>query len=388
MDDSDNILFTSKKVKIKKKKIKFNSIKKFNMKKHNISFNSKLLLLFVFVFIILGFLLLVFYFIILRKNNNPKIDQVKIHNIFNSSLKYDEFDDNINEQYIQIQNYYCEKQKENIIEEYEKKIGLQKVNYSEKIFDMFVYNIADVVSSSIRYSHSWEGDHTKKVLNALNYYSKKKNIDNKDIYILDIGSNIGWYSFFLGKFGYKIISFEASKINNYIMYKNYCLNKDVSITMIDKGLDKEDKNCTLKIVVGNAGDGMIFCENREKPFSDFNGDTYNNIELTTLSRYINFLSKKNLAFIKIDVEGAEGNVIEGGKELFNKYHVPFIMMEFEVKMLDIHQTKALELLQFFENNGYKISLEDFFSKNYISSSELIKSRKNNELFIVYEKILE
>ena len=90
----------------------------------------------------------------------------------------------------------------------------------------------------------------------------------------------------------------------------------------------------------------------------------------------------------MDVEGAEGNVIEGGKELFNKYHVPFIMMEFDIKLIDVHGTKKLEFLQFFENNGYKISLDDFFSKKYISSSELIKSRKNIELFIVYEKILE
>ena len=63
---------------------------------------------------------------------------------------------------------------------------------------------------------------------------------------------------------------------------------------------------------------MIFFEKREKPLSDFNGDTYNDVELTTLSRYIKFLSKKNVAFIKLDVEGTEGNVIEGGKELFNE----------------------------------------------------------------------
>ena len=46
---------------------------------------------------------------------------------------------------------------------------------------------------------------TNNILKALNYYSNKKGIKNEDIYILDIGANIGWYSFTLAKYGYKII---------------------------------------------------------------------------------------------------------------------------------------------------------------------------------------
>ena len=121
------------------------------------------------------------------------------------------------------------------------------------------------------------------VLKALEFYSKKKNLENKDIFLLDIGSNIGWYTYYLGKYGYKILSFEASTINNYILYKNYCLNKYVNITLINKGLDTDDKKCILKTVNYNRGDGMIFCKNRDKPHEDFNGELYNNIELLTPS---------------------------------------------------------------------------------------------------------
>ena len=90
----------------------------------------------------------------------------------------------------------------------------------------------------------------------------------------------------------------------------------------------------------------------------------------------------------MDVEGCEGNVIEGGKELISKYHVPFIMMEFDIRILEIHKTNVLEFLQFFENNGYKISKTDFFCKKYTSASKLIEYNPTKELFIVYEKILE
>ena len=40
---------------------------------------------------------------------------------------------------------------------------------------------------------------------------------------------------------------------------------------------------------------------------------FNNIELVKLSRYYKYLSKKNLAFMKLDVEGSEANVIEEEK---------------------------------------------------------------------------
>ena len=227
---------------------------------------------------------------------------------------------------------------------------------------MFVYKKNDGVSNYIMHFHHFERDHTLNSLKALKYYSNKKKINKKDIYVLDIGSNVGWYTFYLGKYGYKIIAFEANEINNYILYKNYCINKDINATLINKGLDIEDKICTLKTVTSNKGNGMIFCENREKFHKDFDGDTYNNIELTKLSRYYKYLSNKNLALIKIDVEGNEANVFEGRKEFITKYHVPFIKLEFEVKMVETHRNNAFEFLQFFENNGYKISLTDFFSK--------------------------
>ena len=253
---------------------------------------------------------------------------------------------------------------------------------------MFVYKKRDDVSSSIISSHKWERSQTLNTLKALEYYSKKKNLKNEDIYLLDIGSNVGWYTFFLGKFGYKILSFEANEINNYILYKNYCINKDVNVILINKGLDVEDKTCILKTDASNKGNGMIFCENREKNLEVFDGNIHNNIELTKLNRYYKYLSNKNLAFIKLDVEGSEANVFEGGKKLITKYHVPFIKLEFEVRMIEAHRNNAFEFLQFFENNGYKISLKDFFSKEYISSTELAKSKGNNNLYIVYEKILE
>ena len=130
------------------------------------------------------------------------------------------------------------------------------------------------------------------------------------------------------------------------------------------------------------------CENRDKSYIDFNGEIFNDIELTKLSKYTKFLSKKNLAFMKIDVEGAEGTAIKGGKEIISKYHIPFIAMEYNKNMIESHGVNATEFLLFIENNGYKFSLIDFFSQQYISALELTKKHNILNLFIVHEKILE
>ena len=390
MEEEKNKLFYSK---ISRKT-------KFSYKYKNRIQSNNTTKIFIFVlFLVLILIIIRIFFHILHSINSKKAFKINeldsnlyLNNISNNysniSLVYDEFDESINKQYILIQNNFCNKEEENKIQKYENLIKIAKVDFNSTNFSMYVYKTSDTVSRSIMYSHNWEANNSKKILKALEYYSEKKKLNKKDIYLIDIGANVGWYTYFLGKIGYNIMSFEASKINNYILYKNYCLNRDINVTIINKGLDVEDKKCKLKIVSYNIGDGMILCDNRDKLILDFNGEVFDDIELTKLGKYTKFLSEKNLAFIKLDVEGAEGTVFEGGKEIIDKYHVPFIMTEFEVRLLESHGTKVLNFLEFFENNGYKFSLIDFFSKEYISSSELIQIKRNKNLFVVYEKILE
>ena len=111
-----------------------------------------------------------------------------------------------------MQKLFCKNQNENLDQLIENNIKLAHVEFSGNNFDMFVYKNNDYISNKIFSVHQWETQNTKKIIKALDYYSKKKKLENKDIYMLDIGANIGWFTFFFGKYGYKIISFEASKI--------------------------------------------------------------------------------------------------------------------------------------------------------------------------------
>ena len=206
-------------------------------------------------------------------------------------------------------------------------------------------------------------------MKALEYYSNKTKIKYEDIYIIDIGANIGWYSIFFGKQGFKIISFEPSQLNNYILRKNFCLHKEINMTIINKGLYTEERKCDLFNIEQNKGNGLVIC------------DHYND-------NYIPFLSQKNVAMIKIDIEGSEARAITGGIELITKYHIPFIFLEFTPSLLKLQGNDPKEFLQLFVDNGYKISLYNFFN-NYISVEDILKNKAYLlNLYLVYSKILE
>ena len=94
----------------------------------------------------------------------------------------------------------------------------------------------------------------------------------------------------MGKFGYNVISFEPSNVNNYILKRNYCLNRELNVTLVKRGLYTEEKHCDFYISRGNIGDGWIFCDNNTNIPNHLvkTGQT----RLTKLSNYLNFLSDR------------------------------------------------------------------------------------------------
>ena len=317
--------------------------------------------------------------------NKEKISKNNITKEFKESVQ-EIFDEKMKNKYIENQLHFCKSYDLFLDLKVEKRI--QKVNARLKniSFDMYVYKENDFVSGSIRSVGSWEESSTNNIMKCLEYYSNKKQLSKKDITILDIGANIGWYSFYLAKAGYELISFEVSHVNDYILKKNYCLNQEVNITIINKGIGLEEEQCLLSHPPWNEGNAVILCGDNNK-ISKTGESLTETVEFTKLSNYIPYLSQKNLAFIKLDVEGSEGKVINSGIELITKYHIPFLFVEFNNDYLKMQGTDPKALLEIFINNGYSISTEDFFSKSYSSIESLLKTSSVN-LYIVYSKFLQ
>ena len=76
--------------------------------------------------------------------------------------------------------------------------------------------------------------------------------------------------------------------------------------------------------------------------------------------------------------------LESGKELVSKYHIPFILIEFNLDIFKVHERNAEHFLLFFINNGYKISLNGFLSNEFINIFDLLSIHfENINLYIIY-----
>ena len=343
-----------------------------------------------FILFFLFFLCLILLYYTIKNNLSDKTESYtykKIYlNIF-EEFQYTLFDEKILLRYREQQNEFCDKKGKFLRKEFEDQLKIANVSYLSQSYKMYVYKKNDTVSSQILQMGNWEEDETSNLLTALTFYSSIKQLKREEIYVLDIGSNIGWYTLFLAKYGYNILSFDVSNVNNYILKKNYCLNRELNITIINKGLYSDEKICDLYVNTSNLGDGLVFCDYQEN---------LNNLNktgaalLTKLSNFESFLLKKNLALIKIDVEGSEGKAIEGGIKLITKHHVPFIFLEFCPQNLIKHGTDPRQFLKLFMKNGYKIAWYNFFSNDYLSIDEIMEKAGNGSmnLYIVHSRTIK
>ena len=352
----------------------------------------------IIIFLILLFIQILFFFfylifgkiilnqftelkILLKKDNNTSLNH---YNHFQNEENDKIFTEMDRQKHIKQQNLFCQNQINNNNTKIEDKIKMVNIKFSKSNFDMFIYKSNDFLSNAISGSGSWETKETNNLLSLLDYYSRKKNIERNDIYVLDIGANIGWYTFILGNKGYNIISFEPSTTNYYILNKNYCLNNNTNIILINKGLDIEETNISIYHPLINIGNAI---SSNDAHNSNIKNYIKEEIILTKLEKYIPYLVNKNLALMKLDIEGSEGKAIESGKELITKYHIPFIFMEWTPKALKLKGTDPELFLKLFINNGYKISKKDFLSGEYCSFDEIINVEVIN-LYIIYTNFLE
>ena len=150
----------------------------------------------------------------------------------------------------------------------------------------------------------------------------KKISDQKKTFLLDCGSNYGFYSFYLASLsvGNQVLAFEASPKTLASFKANLDLNNFKNINF---------RNVAISEVFGKS---IIFYESHNDWESSATHNKFKNnkivkIETTTIDQE---LSKKDLSnfavVIKLDIEGNEFNAIQGGKDTILKYE-PLITIE-------------------------------------------------------------
>ncbi len=138
---------------------------------------------------------------------------------------------------------------------------------------------------------------------------------------IDIGANIGKYSVIVGKQLKErgtVVSFEPEIKNFLILEKNIELNNLKNILPIRKGLFSKKGKLRFYLDGEEEGNGAHSLIKRTNKFIEIEVDTLDNIVLKN--------KIKNIRLIKIDVEGAEADVLIGANKTLKKYH-PKILLE-------------------------------------------------------------
>ena len=182
---------------------------------------------------------------------------------------------------------------------------------------------------------------------------------------------------------YTVISLEASPRNYYLLRKNYCrIGKNAeNIILINRGVSDQEKICNYYTQITGLGNGMLKCNENKESFDNagYHWIKTFEVKIIKLSTLIPYLSTKNLALIKLDIEGSEALVMKDAIELIVKYHIPYIFSEFSVEMISEHGTDPKEYIKLFTDNGYKVNKEGFFSKNFIPPNNV----NSGDLYFTY-----
>lgn len=144
-----------------------------------------------------------------------------------------------------------------------------------------------------------------------------------DDVILDIGTNIGSASIpVCRELGCELIAVEASRFNGSLLIKNILANKIKAHLNLLALVNGEDGFVDLHLRVGNRGANSIH--------SEWNPSKINllteRVPATTLDKLSSSIDVfKRVSLVKIDVEGAEVDVLKGGKDFFQNCSAPIIM---------------------------------------------------------------
>ena len=139
--------------------------------------------------------------------------------------------------------------------------------------------------------------------------------------VVDVGANIGLTSLLFGELATRVISFEASPSTCRFLERNVAASGLGNIEIINKALGSEDMTSEITFAPNNRSGGFV--SNKTKASA---GHVVEEIEIRRLDGLSAELSLDKLDFVKIDVEGHEKFVIEGGGKIIAR-HRPVVVLE-------------------------------------------------------------
>ena len=201
-----------------------------------------------------------------------------------------------------------------------------------------------------------------------------------EIIFWDIGSNIGIYSLYaaIKHKNIKVISFEPSTSNLRVLSRNIFLNNlNDKISIFNNPLTNKT-NEILSMKETNFVEGGAFNTFGEE--INFEGKKINpKMEYKLYGTSINYILDKNILkipdYIKIDVDGIEHLILDGGRTYLNNIKIKEILIEINENFEEQYRS-VFKIMS--ENN--------FVLKNKKRNENLIDTNNKTYNFIFHKKV--
>ncbi len=173
-----------------------------------------------------------------------------------------------------------------------------------------------------------------------------KDVKQGDI-VLDIGANIGYYTLIfarlVGEKG-KVYAFEPDPVNFALLKRNVEINGYDNVVLIEKAVSDRSGKIRLFLCEENKGDHRIYNSGDHRDVIDVEG--------VSVDDY--FEKKQHIDFIKMDIQGAEGLVLQGMEYILKSNKAVKIVTEFWPIGLKRSGTSSKPVLACLLNHGFSL----------------------------------
>ncbi|HJM69702.1 MAG TPA: FkbM family methyltransferase [Candidatus Marinimicrobia bacterium] len=238
------------------------------------------------------------------------------------------------------------------LEKLKRKLSPSKRNYSKlKTFNVIINNRSISFTTADDYSNGWfyprytDGKvHEKPVTESILI-----DLKNHSCFV-DVGANLGWYTCVAAKHLDQgvVYSFEMDNLNFEILKKNISLNQCSNVNAFHRAVSQ--KNGEMKYVREFERPSPNFKLNQKLTDSHSQEVTVKSISLDS------FFEEEGIPpeIIKIDVEGAEMDVLKGMKTILKNQRPKLYLEVHPSNLVEHFNSSALEVLNYLKEIDYTL----------------------------------
>lgn len=249
-----------------------------------------------------------------------------------------------------------------------KDIPAGSIHKKQARFRIYHHGNTDAVSKQIERKGTWELQITKNLIKNLEIYAAETQKTLGDLSVVDIGANIGWYTMVIASLGVNVVSFEPMEPNLDLLRRSLCVASPEirdRVTLFGHGLSEKEQTCFQYVKRSNSGNGHTRCVEKVEDL-ELNLDEYKVVgrsQLRVLDNIIRTVPKSeakkepiSIAALKIDTEGFEPIIFNGGHALLSQAEIPVIFTEYAPRYLRriTPGMTGFDYLKYFYDNGYVI----------------------------------